>query len=181
MDYHSDRFKDYSPYSSRRKTHSILPAHQVRKTLCSHFGPYLWRTDHEHPRDRFQMLSNSLRTECLSAPSTGFKRYSIVLFPGSIISILQKKISMPSSGNARLIFCSAISAQPSFHAAEIALAERLRRRSQRRLIRMEDRSKDAKACRISGKVLDENLKTISRFAKPVHTLQEMELLKSRFP
>ena len=39
MDYHSDRFKDYSLlFFKKGKLHSILPAHQVGKTLCSHFG-----------------------------------------------------------------------------------------------------------------------------------------------
>ena len=39
MDYHSDRFKDYSlMFYNNGKLHSILPAHQVGKTLCSHFG-----------------------------------------------------------------------------------------------------------------------------------------------
>ena len=35
----SDRFKDYSLlFFKKGKLHSILPAHQVGKTLCSHFG-----------------------------------------------------------------------------------------------------------------------------------------------
>lgn len=123
MDYHSDRFKDYSLlFFKKGKLHSILPAHQVGKTLCSHFGlTYggLIMNIHVTISDvcqLFEELNVYLRFRVS-------RRYSIVLFPGSIISILQKKISMPS------LEMQGSSFAPQYrhyhlHAAEIALAQR---------------------------------------------------------
>lgn len=39
MDYHSDRFKDYSlMFYKNGKLHSLLPAHEREEIFCSHFG-----------------------------------------------------------------------------------------------------------------------------------------------
>lgn len=39
MDYHADRFQDYSlMFYQKGKLHSLLPAHQIGTTLCSHSG-----------------------------------------------------------------------------------------------------------------------------------------------
>ncbi len=47
MDYHSDRFKDYSlMFYKNGKLHSLLPAHERGIFLFS-LWPYLWRTDNE--------------------------------------------------------------------------------------------------------------------------------------
>ncbi len=90
----------------------------------------------------------------------------------------ERRISMPSSGNARLLSFAPQYRHNHLHAAEVALAQRppapLKKAHQNGVTVV----RDASLFGILGG-MNENLE--KRFgAKPVHTLQEMELLKSRF-
>ena len=179
MDYHSDRFKDYSLlFFKKGKIHSILPAHQVGKTLCSHFGlTYggLIMNIHVTISDvcqLFEELNVYLRLQ-------GFEKVQYRPIPW--IYHLH-----PSEEDLYAIFwkCKAYLSLRNI-GTTIFMQQKLRWRKDhlRRLKKAHQNGvtvvRDASLSEF-WEVLNENLE--KRFgAKPVHTLQEMELLKSRFP
>ena len=179
MDYHSDRFKDYSLlFFKKGKLHSILPAHQVGKTLCSHFGlTYggLIMNIHVTISDvcqLFEELNVYLRLQ-------GFEEVQYRPIPW--IYHLH-----PSEEDLYAIFwkCKAHLSLRNI-GTTIFMQQNLRWRKDhlRRLKKAHQNGvpvvRDASLSEF-WEVLNENLE--KRFgAKPVHTLQEMELLKSRFP
>ena len=179
MDYHSDRFKDYSLlFFKKGKLHSILPAHQVGKTLCSHFGlTYggLIMNIHVTISDvcqLFEELNVYLRLQ-------GFEKVQYRPIPW--IYHLH-----PSEEDLYAIFwkCKAYLSLRNI-GTTIFMQQKLRWRKDhlRRLKKAHQNGvtvvRDASLSEF-WEVLNENLE--KRFgAKPVHTLQEMELLKSRFP
>ena len=179
MDYHSDRFKDYSLlFFKKGKIHSILPAHQVGKTLCSHFGlTYggLIMNIHVTISDvcqLFEELNVYLRLK-------GFEKVQYRPIPW--IYHLH-----PSEEDLYAIFwkCKAYLSLRNI-GTTIFMQQKMRWRKDhlRRLKKAHQNGvtvvRDASLSEF-WEVLNENLE--KRFgAKPVHTLQEMELLKSRFP
>ena len=179
MDYHSDRFKDHSlMFYKNRKLHSLLPAHQVGQTLCSHFGlTYGGLIMNIHVTisevcQLFEELNVYLRQQ-------GFEKVQYRPIPW--IYHLH-----PSEEDLYAIFwkCKAYLSLRNI-GTTIFMQQKLRWRKDhlRRLRKAHQNGvtvvRDASLSEF-WEVLNENLE--KRFgAKPVHTLQEMELLKSRFP
>lgn len=101
MDYHSDRFKDYSlMFYKNGKLHSLLPAHEREEIFCSHFGltygGLIMNKDVTAADvvQLFKELNEYLRQQ-------GFKRYYTNLCLGFTTRCHPKKIFMPSIGYVR--------------------------------------------------------------------------------
>lgn len=179
MDYHADRFMDHSLlFYKDGHLHSLLPAHQVSKTLYSHFGlTYggLIMDIHVTIGDTcclFEALNDYLRSQ-------GFKK--VVYRP--IPWIYHQ---YPSEEDLYAIFwkCGARISTRNI-GTTIFLHQHLRWRKDRRRNLRKANGGGVTVVRNGSTeefwpLLEENL--MGRFgAKPVHTLREMELLKSRFP
>lgn len=179
MDYHSDRFRDHSLlFFVGNHLHSILPAHEVGDIFCSHRGlTYggLLMDDDVTTADvlcLFEELNEYLR-------SHGFRK---VLYR-SIPWVYHR---LPSEEDLYAMFwkCGA-RLQQRMSGTVIFMDEHLRwRKDHRRRLRQ------ALQAGISVKrnaslaefwpVLNDNLQRKYQ-AQSVHTLEEIELLKSRFP
>lgn len=179
MDYHSDRFRDHSLlFFVGNHLHSILPAHEVGDIFCSHRGlTYggLLMDDDVTTADvlcLFEELNEYLR-------SHGFRK---VLYR-SIPWVYHR---LPSEEDLYAVFwkCGA-RLQQRMSGTVIFMDEHLRwRKDHRRRLRQ------ALQAGISVKrnaslaefwpVLNDNLQRKYQ-AQSVHTLEEIELLKSRFP
>ncbi len=179
MDYHADRFADHSLLFFRSgKLYALLPAHKVGTTLCSHFGltygglimsPAVTAAD---TCRLFEALNAYLRAE-------GFER--VVYRPVPWIYHL-----LPSEEDLYAIFwkCKARLSSRNIGTC-IALNQHFpwrkdhRRRLKKALMAGITVKRDAPLSEFWS-VLESNLD--KRFgASPVHTLAEIELLKSRFP
>lgn len=179
MDYHADRFHDYSLMFYRDgKLHSLLPAHQVGTELYSHYGlTYggLIMDIHVTIADTCELFV-ALNAYLKSA---GFTK--VYYRPIPWIYHLH-----PSEEDLYAIFwkCHARLSLRNI-GTTIFMQQHLKWRKDhlRRLKKARENGvtvvRDASLAEF-WEVLDANLK--ERFdAKPVHTLQEIELLKSRFP
>lgn len=63
MDYHSDRFDDFSlMFYKKNKLYALLPAHKIEDTLYSHFRTYIRWTDNGHSRQYHQYVHTIHRT-----------------------------------------------------------------------------------------------------------------------
>ena len=179
MDYHSDRFKDYSlMFYKNGKLHSLLPAHEREDIFCSHFGltygGLIMNKDVTAADvvQLFKELNEYLRQQ-------GFKK------------VLYKPVpwvyhQMPSEEDLYAIYwvCKARIVKRDIGSVlflqEKPRWRRLRRRSLKKaqeagiIVKKENNFEDF------WKVLDANLEERYQ-VHPVHTLQEIELLHSRFP
>jgi len=179
MDYHSDRFKDHSLlFYSGNHLHSILPAHEDGELFCSHKGlTYggLLMDDDVTTADvvrLFEELNDYLR-------QMGFRK---VLYR-SIPWIYHR---LPSEEDLYAIFwkCGA-RLQQRMSGTAIFLDAHLRwRKDHRRRLRQAQMAdiqvkRDASLAEF-WPVLNDNLQKKFQ-ARSVHTLEEIELLKSRFP
>lgn len=179
MDYHSDRFNDHSLlfYLGNRLL-AVLPAHQSGDTLCSHNGltygglvmsPRLTVVQTMH---LFRELNDYLRAE-------GIRHVSYKCIPWIYyrISAEEDLYALYHECHARIIardFATNI-----FQSGGLRW-ERVRRRGVMRAQKTGvcvERSDNYAAF---WDVLTHNLQT-KYGVKPVHTLQEIELLHSRFP
>lgn len=113
MEYHADRFDDWSLMFYRQgRLYALLPAHRRDTTLISHYGlTYggLIMDIHVTISDTCQLfacLNDYLRHE-------GFTRVLYRPIPWIIMFIPPRKTSMPSSGNVMPGSPSATSAPPS--------------------------------------------------------------------
>ena len=179
MDYHADRFQDYSLlfYLGERLL-AVLPAHQSGDTLCSHNGltygglvmsPRLTVVQTMH---LFRELNDYLRAE-------GFRHVSYKCIPW-----IYHRLPAEEDLYALYHECRARMVARDF-ATDVFLHgdmrwERVRRRGVSRAQKAGvsvERSDDYAAF---WEVLTQNLQT-KYGVKPVHTLQEITLLHSRFP
>lgn len=179
MNYHEDRFNDYSlMFYKDEKLYAMLPAHRVDDTLYSHFGlTYGGLIMYQQVRTAdilvlFEELNQHLRNH-------GFKQ--VVYRPTPSIYHL-----IPAEEDLYALFkvCNAQLVARSISSV-IDLTRPLKW--------SENRRRGVKQCMKNGieiklsndfaafwKVLDDNL--MNKYgAKPVHSLQEIELLHQRFP
>lgn len=179
MDYHSDRFKDHSLlFYVGNHLHSVLPAHEVGEIFCSHrgltYGGLLMDEDVTTADvvHLFEELNDYLR-------KMGFQKVLYRAIPW----IYHR---LPSEEDLYAMFwkCGA-RLQQRMSGTVIFLDAHLRWRKDHRR-----RLKQAQMAGIQVKrdaslaefwpVLNDNLQKKFQ-AQSVHTLQEIELLKSRFP
>lgn len=179
MDYHSDRFRDHSLlFFVGNHLHSILPAHEVGDIFCSHRGlTYggLLMDDDVTTADvlcLFEELNEYLR-------SHGFRK---VLYR-SIPWVYHR---LPSEEDLYAMFwkCGA-RLQQRMSGTVIFMDEHLRwRKDHRRRLRqaLQDGISVKRNASLAEfwPVLNDNLQRKYQ-AQSVHTLEEIELLKSRFP
>ena len=179
MDYHAERFHDHSlMFFVGNRLHSILPAHEEGTAFCSHLGLTYGG-----------LLMNQEVTT--SAVLTLFTELNDYLRKQGFTQVVYRTIPW--------IF-HRLPAEEDLYAIFWKCGARLKRRMAGTVIFMQEnlpwrkdhrrRLNDAHEARLQvvrngsmaefWEILEENLKL--RFdASPVHTLQEMELLKSRFP
>ena len=179
MDYHADRFHDYSLlFYIGNHLHSVLPAHEKGDTFYSHFGlTYggLLMDDNVTTAEvihLFEELNSYLREQ-------GFKHvlYRAIPWVYHRLPAEEDLYAMFWKCGARL--------QQRMSGTVIFLEENLRWRKDHRRRLKNAREAGLRVVRDGSledfwPVLEANL--MQRFGqKPVHTLQEMTLLKSRFP
>ena len=179
MDYHSDRFHDHSLlFYVGGHLHSVLPAHEVGDIFCSHrgltYGGLLMDKDvtTADVLVLFEELNDYLRR-------TGFRKVLYRAIPWVYHRL-------PSEEDLYAMFwkCGA-RLQQRMSGTVVFMDEHLRWRKDHRR-----RLKQAQAAGIRVErdaslaefwpVLNDNLQRKFQ-AQSVHTLEEMELLKSRFP
>ena len=179
MDYHADRFQDHSLlfYLGERLL-AVLPAHQSGDTLCSHngltYGGLVMspRLTVVQTMNLFRELNDYLRGE-------GFRHVSYKCIPW-----IYHRLPAEEDLYALYHECRARMVARDF-ATDVFLHgdmrwERVRRRGVSRAQKagvVVERSSDYAAF---WDVLSQNLQT-KYGVKPVHTLQEITLLHSRFP
>lgn len=179
IDYHSDRFHDYSlMFFKNGKLHSLLPAHSSDDTFFSHFGlTYggLIMDINVTIADTcylFESLNNYLRLK-------GFRRVKYKVIPWIYHQI-------PSEEDLYALFwkCRAKLSTRNV-GTTIFIQQHLKWRS--------NRLKQLKIARLNG-VMVQRRADVAEFwpvleqhlwqryqSKPVHTLAEIQLLQSRFP
>lgn len=179
MDYHADRFHDFSLlFYKGQRLYAILPAHREGTALCSHFGLTYGgllmdiRVTAADTCTLFDELNEWLRAQ-------GFQK--VVYRPVPWIYHVH-----PSEEDLYAIYwkCGA-RLQSRNIGTTIFMQQHLRWRKNH--LRQLRKAKDGGICVKSDaplaefwEILEENL--MNRFqAKPVHTLEEIALLKSRFP
>ena len=179
MDYHADRFQDYSLlfYLGERLL-AVLPAHQSGDTLCSHNGltygglvmsPRLTVVQTMH---LFRELNDYLRAE-------GFRHVSYKCIPWIYHRLPAEEDLYALYHECRARIVARDFATNVFLSGDMRW-ERVRRRGVARAQKAGvtiERSDDYSAF---WEVLTQNLQT-KYGVKPVHTLQEIELLHGRFP
>ncbi len=179
MDYHSDRFKDHSLlFYQGNHLHSVLPAHEVGEIFCSHrgltYGGLLMDEDVTTADvvHLFEELNDYLR-------QMGFQ---MVLYR-SIPWIYHR---LPSEEDLYAMFwkCGA-RLQQRMSGTVINLDAHLRWRKDHRRRLKQAQMADIQVKRDASlaefwPVLNNNLQKKFQ-AQSVHTLEEIELLKSRFP
>lgn len=180
MDYHSDRFEDYSlmVYDKAGRLYALLPANRVDDVLYSHqglsYGGLIMngKCKAAGVRDIFICLNEYLR-------SCGFHKVVYKHIPW-IYSHLPAEEDLFAISNV----CRA-----SIHSRNIAsvviLNERLpfstlRRRGIKKALLAGIQIEETNDFAPFWQLLSDNLQTKFQ-AKPVHTLAEITLLKSRFP
>lgn len=179
MDYHSDRFEDYSlMFYLRGRLYALLPANKKEDRLQSHMGLTYGglvmdaKTTAALTVSLFNELNDYLRQH-------GFSKvlYKCVPWIYHQMASEEDLYAMSRTCNARLV---------SRDLGTVIIQrntirwERVRRRALKRAEEaglVVEKSED-----FAGfwRVLENNLET-KYSSKPVHTLQEMELLHSRFP
>lgn len=179
MDYHSDRFKDHSLlFYVGNHLHSVLPAHEVGEIFCSHrgltYGGLLMDEDVTTADvvHLFEELNDYLR-------KMGFLK----VFYRAIPWIYHR---LPSEEDLYAMFwkCGA-RLQQRMSGTVIFLDAHLRWRKDHRRRLKQAQMADIQVKRDASlaefwPVLNDNLQKKFQ-AQSVHTLQEIELLKSRFP
>lgn len=179
MDYHSDRFQDHSLlFYKGNQLHSILPAHEKGLTFCSHLGLTY---------GGLIMDKNVTTAEVVEL----FKELNAYLKSQGFNKAIYKPVpwvyhQLPSEEDLYALYwvCHAKITQRDM-GTTIFMQEHLRwRKDRRRRLKKAqeagvtvERTEDFSAF---WKVLNDNLQE-RHHVHPVHTLEEIELLHSRFP
>ena len=179
MDYHADRFSDYSlMFYVGDRLLAVLPAHAVGDTLCSHrgltYGGLLMsvRLTIAETMTLFRELNDMLRT-------SGFRHVSYKAIPW-----IYHRLSAEEDLYALYHECRARIVARDF-ATNVFLSgnmrwERVRRRGVARAQKAGVSIECSDDYSAFWEVLTQNLQ-MKYGVKPVHTLQEIELLHGRFP
>ena len=179
MDYHAERFRDHSlMFFIGKRLHSILPAHEEGTSFCSHLGLTYGGL----------LMDQAVTT---NEVVTLFSELNDYLRAQGFTQVIYRAIPwvyhrLPAEEDLYAMFwkCGArlkqrMAGTVIFMDGQLPWRKDHRRRlkdAHEAGIRVERNSSLADF----WKILEENLK--QRFdTSPVHTLQEMELLKSRFP
>lgn len=179
MDYHAERFRDHSlMFFIGKRLHSILPAHEEGTSFCSHLGLTYGGL----------LMDQAVTT---NEVVTLFSELNDYLRAKGFTQVIYRAIPwvyhrLPAEEDLYAMFwkCGArlkqrMAGTVIFMDGQLPWRKDHRRRlkdAHEAGIRVERNSSLADF----WKILEENLK--QRFdTSPVHTLQEMELLKSRFP
>ena len=179
MDYHSDRFEDCSlMVYYKSELYALLPANRVVETLYSHqgltYGGLLMSSDSKTAvvRDAFVAVNAFLRQE-------GIRRVRYKHIPWIYASLPSEEDLFALNNVCKAQICSRDVSTVVMLRHRLSLSE-LRRRCVRKARKAGVEIKEVQDCSVFWPLLEDNLK--ARYnARPVHSLDEIALLKSRFP
>ena len=179
MDYHSDRFEDCSlMVYYKSELYALLPANRVADTLYSHqgltYGGLLMSSDSKTAvvRDALVALNAFLRQE-------GIRRVRYKHIPWIYASLPSEEDLFALNNVCKAQICSRDVSTVVMLRHRLPLSE-LRRRCVRKAQKAGVEIKEVQDCSVFWPLLEDNLK--ARYdARPVHSLDEIALLKSRFP
>ena len=179
MDYHSDRFEDYSlMVYFKSELYALLPANRVADTLYSHqgltYGGLLMTSDGKTAlvRDAFVAVNAFLRQE-------GFRRVIYKHIPWIYASLPAEEDLFALNNVCRAQICSRDVATVVMLRRRLPLSE-LRRRCVKKAQKAGVVIQKIQDLSVFWPLLEANLR--ARYnARPVHSLEEITLLRSRFP
>ncbi len=179
MDYHQDRFDDYSLLIFKNnKVIALLPAHKIDNTIYSHkgltYGGLI--TSEEIKLRDFVSCFKSVMTFCVNH---GFKTLHLKQLP-SIYTVIpndevQYLMFILNANLAKRDTLSVLSLKSKLKISKDRLAGHTRAIKHGLKVKEVDDFKE-----FWNKILIPNLNT-KHNAQPAHTLKEIELLKQRFP
>ena len=179
MDYHADRFEDYSlMVYYKSELYALLPANRVADTLYSHqgltYGGLLMTSDSKTAvvRDAFVAVNNFLRQE-------GISRVIYKPIPWIYASLPSEEDLFALNNVCKAQVSSRDVATVVMLSHRLPLSE-LRRRCVKKAWKAGVEIREAQDCSVFWPLLEANLKRRYN-ARPVHSLEEITLLKSRFP
>ena len=179
MDYHADRFEDYSlMVYYKSELYALLPANRVADTLYSHqgltYGGLLMTSDSKTAvvRDAFVAMNNFLRQE-------GICRVIYKPIPWIYASLPSEEDLFALNNVCKAQVSSRDVATVVMLSHRLPLSE-LRRRCVKKAWKAGVEIREAQDCSVFWPLLEANLKRRYN-ARPVHSLEEITLLKSRFP
>ena len=178
MDYHSDRFEDYSlMVYYKSELYALLPANRVGDTLYSHqgltYGGLLMTSESKTAvvRDAFVAVNAFLRQD-------GFRRVIYKHIPWIYASLPAEEDLFALTNVCRAQLCSRDVATVVMLSRRLPLSE-LRRRCVKKAQKAGVEIRETQDLSAFWPLLEANLK--ARYnARPVHSLEEITLLKSRF-
>ena len=179
MDYHSDRFEDCSLMVYRKsELYALLPANRVADTLYSHqgltYGGLLMTPDSKTAvvRDALVAVNAFLRQE-------GIRRVRYKHIPWIYASLPSEEDLFALNNVCKAQICSRDVSTVVMLRHRLPLSE-LRRRCVKKAQKAGVVIRESQDCSAFWPLLEDNLK--ARYdARPVHSLEEIALLKSRFP
>ena len=179
MDYHADRFEDYSlMVYYKSELYALLPANRVADTLYSHqgltYGGLLMTSDSKTAvvRDAFVAVNNFLRQE-------GICRVIYKPIPWIYASLPSEEGLFALNNVCKAQVSSRDVATVVMLSHRLPLSE-LRWRCVKKAWKAGVEIREAQDCSVFWPLLEANLKRRYN-ARPVHSLEEITLLKSRFP
>lgn len=179
MDYHSDRFEDCSLMVYRKsELYALLPANRVADTLYSHqgltYGGLLMTSDSKTAvvRDAFVAVNAFLRQE-------GIRRVRYKHIPWIYASLPSEEDLFALHNVCQAQICSRDVSSVVMLSHRLPLSE-LRGRCVKKARKAGVEIREVQDCGAFWPLLEANLK--ARYnARPVHSLEEITLLRSRFP
>ena len=179
MDYHSDRFEDCSlMVYYKSELYALLPANRVADTLYSHqgltYGGLLMTSDSKTAvvRDAFVAVNAFLRQE-------GIRRVRYKHIPWIYASLPSEEDLFALHNVCQAQICSRDVSSVVMLSHRLPLSE-LRRRCVKKAQKAGVEIREVQDCGAFWPLLEDNLK--ARYnARPVHSLEEITLLRSRFP
>ena len=179
MDYHSDRFEDCSlMVYYKSELYALLPANRVADTLYSHqgltYGGLLMTPDSKTAvvRDALVAVNAFLRQE-------GIRRVRYKHIPWIYASLPSEEDLFALNNVCKAQICSRDVSTVVMLRHRLPLSE-LRRRCVKKAQKAGVVIRESQDCSAFWPLLEDNLK--ARYdARPVHSLEEIALLKSRFP
>ena len=179
MDYHADRFEDCSlMVYYKSELYALLPANRRNDTLYSHqgltYGGLLMTSDSKTAvvRDAFVAVNAFLRQE-------GITRVIYKHIPWVYASLPSEEDLFALNNVCNAQVCSRDVATVVKLSHRLPLSE-LRRRCVKKAQKAGVEIREVQNCSAFWPLLEDNLKTRYN-ARPVHSLEEIALLKSRFP
>lgn len=179
MDYHSNRFEDCSlMVYYKSELYALLPANRVADTLYSHqgltYGGLLMTSDSKTAvvRDAFVAVNAFLRQE-------GIRRVRYKHIPWIYASLPSEEDLFALHNVCQAQICSRDVSSVVMLSHRLPLSE-LRGRCVKKARKAGVEIREVQDCGAFWPLLEDNLK--ARYnARPVHSLEEIALLRSRFP